>query len=101
MSTGKNRIVYCDSEDEVKVGSGYASRSEAYNIAGSTPQLPSLQQEHIAYWAYESQLAYETYNCASQQTQDTAPQHTQASAEPPAEKKNMIRKRGRSADPKP
>jgi hypothetical protein len=98
-STRKNRIVYCDSDG--KVWSGYASRPKPDNIAGSTLQLPSLQQEQLPDWAYDSQVAYETYNCASQQTQDPAPQHTQASAEPPAEKKKMTRKHCRSAAPKP
>jgi hypothetical protein len=66
MSTGKNRIVYCDSDGEPDK-----------TIAGSMLGLPSLQQEQFPYWACESQLAYEAYNCASQQTQDTAEQQQQ------------------------
>jgi hypothetical protein len=43
MSTGKNRIVYCDSDGEEKVWSGYASRPEPErNIAASMLELPSL-----------------------------------------------------------
>jgi hypothetical protein len=104
MSTGKNRIVYDGSDGEPDK-----------NIAGSTPELPSLQQEQVPYWAWQSQLAYEAYTCASQQTQEPdeqKQQHVEAEqqqqqhieaeqqqqqqhVEPPAEKKT--RKRGRSA----
>jgi hypothetical protein len=57
-------------------------------------ELPSLKEEQLPDWAY---------SCASQQTQDPALHHTQASAEPspPAEKKTVTRKCGRSAAPKP
>jgi hypothetical protein len=92
MSTGKNRIVYCDSDDgDEKIWSGYASRPEPEkNTAGSTLQLPSLQQEQLPDWGY-APYQYE------QQTQDHAEQQH---ADPPAEKKKMPRKRCRSAAPK-
>jgi hypothetical protein len=100
MSTGKNRIVYDGSDGEPDK-----------NIAVSTPELLSLQQEHLPFWVYQSQLCYEAYHCASQQTQDPteqqqqqqqhveAEQQQQQHVEPPAEKK--ARKRGRSAAARP
>jgi hypothetical protein len=53
LSTGKNLIVYCDSDVEEKIWSGYASKAEPdkKNIAGSTPEVLSLQQEQFPYWA--------------------------------------------------
>jgi hypothetical protein len=66
MSTGKYRIVYCDSDCEPDK-----------NIAGSTPELPSLQQEQFPYWVCESQLAYEAYNCAIHKTPDPAEEQQQ------------------------
>jgi hypothetical protein len=96
----KYRILYCDSDGEEQVWSGYASRPEPEFIPGSTFELLSLQQEQLSDWAYDLNVAYEAYKRA-QQTQDPPEQQTQASAEPPAEKKKMTRKRCRSAASKP
>jgi hypothetical protein len=70
MSTGKNRILYDGSDGQPDE-----------NIAGSAHELPSLQQEQLPYWFYESQLGYEAYNSASQQTQDPAEQQQHVDAE--------------------
>jgi DNA-binding protein H-NS len=51
MSTGKKRVTYYDSDGEEKVWSGYPGGPEPEHIAGSTLELPSLQQEQLSDWA--------------------------------------------------
>jgi hypothetical protein len=101
MSTGKHHIVYCDSDGEEKVWSGYASRPEPdTNTVGSKLQLPSLQQEQLWDWAFDQQVPYAAYQ-SEQQTQDPAEQQqADASAEDSAAEPAK-KKRCRSTTSKP
>jgi hypothetical protein len=73
-------IIYCDSDGEEKIWSGFARGPEPEIIPCSTLDLPSLQQEQLSDWAYDQQVAYEAYKRARQHTQDPAEQQTQEPA---------------------